>query len=295
MNKRIIPILTVLLFSVLATFGQSLLWKVSGKKMKAPSYLYGTFHIQDARVASFDTTVLNALNRCEAFAVEILFDEIDSRGIRKAMMMPEGKYLNTLLSLEDFALLDSLCKAKLGISAIFMNGMKPFFVSSTLQQMDLRKDAEEALDLFLLKKARENGKLCYGLEDYTEQIKAIDAISLKDQADMLRQFLRDTAQSALEFDKMLDTYLRFELDSLVEMTQDTSLPKKFEKVLVSDRNVTMAKRFVKITGEHTLFCAVGAAHLGGKKGVIALLRKKGYTVEPVPFAWLPAETNTLNE
>lgn len=274
-----------LLVSVFATFGQSLLWKVSGKKMKAPSYLYGTIHIQDARVASFDTTVLNALNRCEAFAVEVLLDEIDMRGIRKAMMMPEGNYLNTLLSQEDFALLDSICKAKLGISAIFMNGMKPFFVSSTLQQLDLRQDAEDALDLFLLKKARENRKICYGLEEYMEQIKAIDAISLKEQADMLSQMLHDTAQVSQDFEDMLEAYLRFELDSLAEMTQDTALPKKFEKVLVSKRNVTMVKRFVAISGEHTLFCAVGAAHLAGNKGLITLLRKKGYTVEPVPFTW----------
>ena len=285
MYKRIIPILMALSVSVFATFGQSLLWKVSGKKMKAPSYLYGTIHIQDARVASFDTTVLNALNRCEAFAVEVLLDEIDMRGVQKAMMMPEGKSLNTLLSQEDFALLDSICKAKLGIGAIFMNGMKPFFVTSTLQQLDLRQDAEDALDLFLLKKARENGKICYGLEEYMDQIKAIDAFSLKDQADMLRQFLHDTAQASQDFEDMLEAYLRFELDSLAEMTQDTALPKKFEKVLVSKRNVTMVKRFVAISGEHTLFCAVGAAHLAGNKGLITLLRKKGYTVEPVPFTW----------
>ena len=285
MYKRIIPILMALLVSVFATFGQSLLWNVSGKKMKSPSYLYGTIHIQDARVASFDTTVLNALNRCEAFAVEVLLDEIDMRGIQKAMMMPEGKSLNTLLSQEDFALLDSICKSKLGVSAIFMNGMKPFFVSSTLQQLDLRQDAEDALDLFLLKRARECGKVCYGLEEYMDQIRAIDAISLEDQADMLRQFLHDTAQVSQDFEDMLEAYLRFELDSLEKMTKDTALPKKFEKVLVSKRNVTMAKRFVAISGEHTLFCAVGAAHLAGKKGLITLLRKKGYTVEPVPFTW----------
>ena len=285
MYKRIIPILMALLVSVFATFGQSLLWKVSGKKMKSPSYLYGTIHIQDARVASFDTTVLTVLNRCEAFAVEVLLDEIDMRGIQKAMMMPEGKSLNTLLSQEDFALLDSICKSKLGVSAIFMNGMKPFFVSSTLQQLDLRQDAEDALDLFLLKKARESGKVCYGLEEYMDQIRAIDAISLEDQADMLRQFLHDTAQVSQDFEDMLEAYLRFELDSLEKMTQDTALPKKFEKVLVSKRNVTMAKRFVAISGEHTLFCAVGAAHLAGKKGLITLLRKKGYMVEPVPFTW----------
>lgn len=289
MYKRIIPVLIALLVSVFATFGQSMLWKVSGKKMKAPSYLYGTIHIQDARVASFDSTVLNALNRCEAFAMEVLLDEINMRGIQKAMMMPEGKYLNTLLSPEDFALLDSICKAKLGISAIFMNGMKPFFVSSTLEQLDLRQDAEDALDLFLLKKAREYGKVCYGLEEYMDQIRAIDAISLKEQADMLSQMLHDTAQVSQDFEDMLEAYLRFELDSLAAMTQDTALPKKFEKVLVNDRNVTMVKRFLTISGEHTVFCAVGAAHLAGTKGIIALLRKKGYTVEPVPFTWKSEE------
>jgi hypothetical protein len=48
----------------------------------------------------------------------------------------------------------------------------------------------------------------------------------------------------------------------------------------------MAKRFVEIAKKQTLFCAVGCAHLAGDKGVIALLRKKGYTVEPVAFSWV---------
>ena len=34
-----------------------------------------------------------------------------------------------------------------------------------------------------------------------------------------------------------------------------------------------------------VFCAVGCAHLPGDKGLIGLLRKKGYTVEPVKFEW----------
>ena len=88
---------------------------------------------------------------------------------------------------------------------------------------------------------------------------------------------------------MLEAYLTFDLDKLAEMVQDTTLPDKFEKVLVSDRNVTMAKQFVRISSKHTVFCAVGAAHLPGDKGVIALLRKKGYTVEPVTFGWLSGE------
>jgi len=291
MNKKSLLITLALLCSVCMAFSQSMLWKVSGKNMKSPSYLYGTIHIMDDRVFAFDSTVICAFDACEAFAAEVLLDEINAKGLRQAMMMPKGKVLTDLLSKEDFALLDSLCKAKLGASAIFMNGMKPFFVASAIQQADLPQDQENALDIFLLKNAREKGKLCFGVEEYMDQIRAIDAISMKDQIEMLKSILHDTAAVAQEFEQMLDAYLGFNLDKMTEMLKDPELPKEFETVLINKRNITMAKQFDKIANEHTLFCAVGAGHLGGKKGVIALLRKKGYTVEPVVFGWLPVKTS----
>ena len=51
----------ILILFTLSVFPQSLLWKVTGKDLKEPSYLYGSIHIQDQRVFSFDTTVLTAL------------------------------------------------------------------------------------------------------------------------------------------------------------------------------------------------------------------------------------------
>jgi hypothetical protein len=293
MNKKSLLITLALLCSVCMAFSQSLLWKVSGKDMKSPSYLYGTIHIQDERVFAFDSTVVMAFDACEAFAMEVLLDEINAKGIRQAMMMPKGKFLKDLLSKEDFALLDSLCKAKLGASALFMNGMKPFFVGSVLQQADMPQDKENALDLFLLKRAREKGKICYGVEEYMDQIKAIDAFSLKEQTEMLVYILHDTSEMAQEYEEMLEAYLSFNLDKMTEMMQDPSLPRKFDKVLINKRNVTMAKQFEKIAKEHTLFCAVGTGHLGGEKCVIALLRKKGYAVEPVVFRWQQEKT-TVN-
>lgn len=269
-----------------AISAQSLLWKVTGKDIQSPSYLYGTFHIQDARVFSFDSTVWRAFNSCEAMAGELLFDDIDIAAVRQSMMLPKGQTISGMLSKEDFAILDSICKAKLGTSVIFLNTMKPFFLLTTIQEVDFSKDQEQALDLFFQDQARKQGKTCYGLEKYIDQINALDAISLKEQVEMMVQFLHDTTIKATdESDKLIATYLAFELDSLVKMTQDTTLPSRFSKILVDQRNVTMAKGFRKIAKTERLFCAVGAAHLGGKKGIIALLRKKGYTVEAVPFQW----------
>lgn len=287
MNKKLISLVFCLLCIVTTSFSQSILWRVSGKNIQSPSYLYGTIHIQDERVFRYDSTVLNAFKVCDAFAVEILFDELDMAGLRQSMMMPKGQVLSELLSKSDFVLLDSICKVKLGMSAIFMNSMKPFFIASALQQADLPKGAENALDLYLLQKARADGKSCYGVEQYMDQIKAIDAVSMKDQLAMLTEFIHDTTnQSAEEMREMVEAYLRFDLDRMWEMSLDTALPKKFSKVLIYDRNVTMAKRFVEMAKKQTLFCAVGCAHLAGDKGVIALLRKKGYTVEPVVFSWV---------
>lgn len=279
----------IVVFLALTSFSQSLLWKVSGKNLHSPSYLYGTIHIQDQRVFQFDSTVTQAFQSCEAFAGELLLDQIDVKAVRASMMMPEGKTLNLLLSQEDFQLLDSICKATVGVSALFMNTMKPFFVMSTIQQMQMPKDESQPLDMYLLKEARKQGKDCYGLEDYLEQIKAIDAITLKDQVQMLMEDLHDTMGYEAHYDTMLHAYLQFDLDNMSEMVEDPKFPANFENVLVSKRNVTMVKGFEKIAKKQTLFCAVGAAHFGGDKGIVSLLRKKGYTVEPVYFQWKVTE------
>ena len=144
------------------------------------------------------------------------------------------------------------------------------------------------MDIFFLKKAREANKLCYGVEKYSTQMGAIDAIKLKDQVSMLLQAINDTTTTESGesmTDGLLDAYLSFNLDTMLVMSNDPSMPKKFNKIFLVDRNVGMANNFEKIALEHTLFCVVGAAHLGGDKGVIALLRKKGYIVEPVKFEW----------
>jgi uncharacterized protein YbaP (TraB family) len=43
----------------------------------------------------------------------------------------------------------------------------------------------------------------------------------------------------------------------------------------------MAERILEIDASQPVFAAVGAAHLAGKYGVLALLKRQGYRVTPV--------------
>lgn len=283
--RNIITTIGVLLVTTTA-FPQSLLWRVSGKDMKSQSYLYGTIHIQDRRVFAFDSAVWRCFDGCDAIAVELLLDQIDFKAVREKMYMPEGQSLAKLLSKDEYRILDSLCKAKLGAGALFFSGMKPFFLMSAIQQADLPKDEPLPLDMFLLKKARDKGMVCHGLEDYMEQIKAVDAVRIDDQLDILRQVLRAEQDLAVSFDSLVLLYLDFNMEKIAEMMDDPTLPDNFSKSLVEKRNKVMLKGFRKIARKENVFCAVGCAHLIGNTGLIAQLRKRGYVVEPVPMRWI---------
>jgi len=278
--KKILSIIPIL-FLINNVFSQSLLWKISGNGLKTPSYLYGTIHIQDKRVFAFDSTVTNAFNSCDAFAMEILVSDIKPEVMKKATIMKKGS-IKELMNEEDYKLVAKVFHEKTGANLLLYDKMKPFFLSSQIEQADMPKDMDEALDLHFLKLAEKQGKATFGVEKFEQQVAAIDKISLTDQIRMLVDAVKDTSKA--DFSELLNAYLSADLNKLMELTsQDTTLPENFAEAFLIGRNKVMAKSIKKLTKKHKIFVAVGAAHLPGNDGVIKLLRDYGYTVEPVKF------------
>ena len=59
----------------------------------------------------------------------------------------------------------------------------------------------------------------------------------------------------------------------------TTIVRPFSSVSESKESASTA--FCTASNVFSIFFAVGAGHLYGKNGVISLLRKEGYTVEPL--------------
>ena len=283
--KYLIPIAFILSGFVFPALAQenALLWEVTKKDGDAPSYLYGTVHIQDKRVFAFDDLVYEKMKACDALAVEMVLDELDIDEVREQMFMKEGK-IKDYMSGEEYAILDSVVKAKTGQPLSMFARMKPFFLSSQLMQMDLPKDMPVALDMHFIDTARDMSKSVIALEKLSDQIGAIDKMSIEDQVDMLLDGIEDYDDHASEeMGKLVDAYLAQDLQQIHDLMQDTALPPEFGDDLLIHRNYGMVKAIRKIMKKRTVFAAFGAAHLVGEEGVIALLRKKGYTVKPVAF------------
>ncbi len=266
---------------------KSLFWSISGNGLEKTSYLYGTFHSKDQRVFNFKEGVEEAFNNADIYAMELNMDSIDKVGMMAAMVMDSNKTLKTLLSKENYDLVNQFFIDSVGMSLFLFNKMQPMITAQMIMTKGLKAEQENALDAYWFKKAKEQGKQLVGLETMKEQITAIKSISVEQQAeDLVKAVVEFGKAEEISIDELLDIYTKENLDSLMVVMDEFSgdSPQKqeeFNKVFLYERNKHMANRVEEYLKKGSVFMAVGAAHLPLNTGVIELLRAKGYTVKPL--------------
>lgn len=280
--------LFLLLSSLLTARAQynSLFWKITGNGIKHPSYLYGTMHTADARVFAFGDSVLPYFAQTKAYAMELDPKQGFDMSIITKLMMGRGYSLKTMLPAKEYALLDSLVKKQIGYSVGVFDNVAPVFTMTIIEAgaMELSDSSiegnKEVLDLYFYKLAKQKKKKIIGIETVDEQLSALNSLNYQEQADLLLKELQSMHDSK-EMPDVLQYYLDQNLDSLATNDADAMMPEKFYKALVTVRNVRMADRIADFIQKQSVFVAVGALHLPKADGVIALLRQKGFTVEPI--------------
>jgi uncharacterized protein YbaP (TraB family) len=90
-------------------------------------------------------------------------------------------------------------------------------------------------------------------------------------------------KNKLELAKEVELYKTMDLKALLENSSSDIDISKYEDLLVNNRNNRWIPIIEKAIVTNPIFIAVGAGHLGGKKGLIYLLRKRGYQVTPVIY------------
>ena len=91
---------------------------------------------------------------------------------------------------------------------------------------------------------------------------------------------------ALQMKELSAAYFAQDIQALWNVTEEKmgnqcdTTPQE-EEALIYGRNAAWAEKMLVMMGEASTLFVVGAAHLPGEKGVLELLKAKGYAVEAV--------------
>lgn len=260
----------------------SLLWKISGNGLKESSYLFGTIHITcDATLAD---KVKSALDKTQQLCLELDMDDPAMQGeMMSNMMMQNGVTMKSLVKPEDFKAVDTFLTTNVGFSAEMLNTVKPFMITAMLYPKMLGCDMQ-SVEAELIKIAKAQNEEVIGLETVGEQLAVFDAIPYQAQMNELVITAKDNMQrDKAELEEMMTLYKTENIEAMIAFTEKSAnvMTSKYSDVLLKKRNQNWISRMTTIATNKPTFFGVGAAHLGGKDGVIALLRKAGFTVEAV--------------
>jgi uncharacterized protein YbaP (TraB family) len=277
-----LPVARVPIASEPIPYGDGLLWKVEREGVAA-SYLFGTIHVSDPRVLEIPVAVESALRSSRLFVMEALFEPDAVARFAGSMHFSDGTRLEDLAGrpLADRA--QSLL-LRFNVPAEAARSLKPWAAFLTLNQPPA--DGGLPLDLLLMLRAREYGLPVEGLETLEEQAQAFGAFSDAEQVAMLRDTVCHFELVQAQIRRLVDLYLRRDVAAIIRLTgeyagSDRELAARMERVLIDERNARMVERLQPALRRGGAFAAVGALHLPGGGGILALLAKRGYAVSPM--------------
>lgn len=161
--------------------------------------------------------------------------------------------------------------------------MQPMLISSLVYQAILPCDQTDGIEMNIMKVAKQNKKEIKGLETTAFQVALIDQIPYHQQAQELLYSIDSISSTKLENDEMTKIYKGQDIDKLLEysLKTDAGTTEEVQDVMIYQRNKNWVEQFPGITKNKTILIAVGAGHLGGKQGLINLLKEKGYNLRAV--------------
>lgn len=287
--KKIILYCLFFIFGISTTQGQ-LLWKITGKGLKNPSYLFGTHHLIPIQFLDSVPGLYPAFNSAKMVVSEVVLNNLDATpAIRKAALLPDTITIRGLLNQAEYEFVNQELTNTLRMSLDNLNKMHPSLISK-LYELELYKkyehfDENTQSDTYFQLVAAKKGIPIAGLETVEQQVKLLFPENIKKETQLLVASIRNKEMLIQEMREMNRLYREGNLDALEVLANQSNkqwnVSEEENKKLIDDRNINWVKQLPDLIKNNSCFVAVGALHLPGNKGLIKLLKNEGYKVIPV--------------
>jgi len=258
----------------------SLLWEISGNGLDSASYIFGTFHLLCKDDIHLSAQLKQAVKNSRELYLELDMDDPSVLlGGLVLMNMKDGKKLEDLYKPKEYERLRSFFEDSLGMPMMMFASMKPAFLESLLYPKMMPCKTVSGVEEELMKLAKQDKKEIQGLETMEFQASVFDSIPYDEQAKELLKTIDSLDTYKLFFDTMINVYKSQQIKKIEELFNKSEFGMEDHQDLLLDRrNANWVAQLKSIMKKERVFVAVGAGHLVGEKGLIALLRKEGYTV-----------------
>lgn len=291
-----------LAFASICVCDAQLLYRISDNSLPKPSYIVGTYHLAPASFVDSIPGAKAALNAVDVVCGEIAISEMEGKAnekkMKEAMMLPDGKSLADVLTADEMQRLNRYMDGVLGMNLDnpilkrLIGKMTPMAIAIQLQMMQYAKltpqfNPLKLIDAHFQKIAKKAGKKVIGLETMDYQIAVLyKGTTIERQKQQLFCMIDNSEYYSLQMKELSAAFFAQDMQALWEITEEKldnqcdSTPQE-DEVLIFGRNSAWAEKIPAMIGEAPTLFVVGAAHLPGERGVIELLKAKGYTIDAV--------------
>ena len=259
------------------------LWRVKGATNSV--YLLGSVHLLKENFYPLPEPIETAYSNCATVVFEIDQDrpaEIQQK-FAAVRRLPDNKTLEDVLSKETYALLESYLQTnKIPMQAF--ERLQPWMVALFLAAREWEKlgyDPDAGVEHYFFDKAKADHKRMDALETIDFQLGLFTSLTPEENDSLVKGTLLEVKESRKMIGALVAAWKAGDvnkLDKLVSVGMK-EFP-RLHKKLVIDRNhqwIGQIEQMIK-SGQN-IFVVVGAGHLGGKQGVLELLKAKGYKLE----------------
>ena len=277
----------LLLDAVRASGGKSFLWEVKSKTNVV--YLFGTIHVGKRTFYPLPPQVEEALRQSQRLVVEADISNSDGLGdIDSIIKYQAPDSLDKHIPPALFARLKTQL-VRLNIPLDAVKPMKPYLIAGFLSIAEFSKlgyDMNFGVDGYLIGKAKQDGKAILELESQVGQLKMLNGMS-----PALQEAFLENAISTLESGKapdqvtgIVNAWQTGDVNLMQEVSKSVNkgmrMSDELDEVLLHSRHEGMLKKIdTYLESRDPHFVAVGSLHLVGSRGLVQLLKARGYEVK----------------
>lgn len=282
---RLLTVLSLLLPSWAAA--QSSVWVASQGDNRV--YLAGTVHLlrplDYPLPVEFDSAYAQANRVFFETDIAAMSDPMVQAGMLQQLMYTDTRSLRSVLTPEAMAALESHLTG-LGMPVLMVERFKPGLLVSTLQVLEFQRlgFTPQGVDMHFHGQAQRDGKPTGQLESVQAQIDFIARMGEGSESDFVLMSLNDLEEMGGVMNDLIDSWRQGDVERLERLFVDdmrTQSPDLYRTLLVDRNNAWMPIIEGMFAEPGTEFVLVGAAHLAGPNGLLALLAGRGYQIEQI--------------